>query len=686
MTRQFDNRAAAGSGPSSAASVSHQVPVRAPQIVGEVLGSPGAPLEDSSHAALAPRFGRDFSQVRVHTGGRAAESARAVGADAYTVGNDIVFAAGQYAPGTSAGDRLLAHELTHVAQHRHATPAPGPIRIGGQDDHAEREADSVAAGQTGLVGAASGPPVLRRQIAPEPAADLAVRFSDAVAKRNWANAVRALTKMSAADQRAELEALDPATRGHLRSASARLDPSPDNQLVHDIEALDAAPPGLRDTQAPQAQVEPDVAAMSVVRKLLKAAGYAEPHLAPDAWAQVKALFTPQSLGIMGAFAVLYIAAQWSPAGWVADGIALATLTVSVFFAGMTVLRVAANFGRFLAAAKATTDQDLRVAGEALSQAIIEGGFALLMVLLSRVMGRSVSGRGPGTGGGRPYEGPPPTGYVDAVTEAGLVRMPVAAAAVVPKTASAMQRLASLAVITPPVPGGPGVSEGPASSGGSGGSGGSTPGPTPSKPSKGPEIWEEISEELQLDPASTKAGPVDVATAVRDARAAGLTGPPGKPGTVDLATQPHRAAPAARRGYGVSGKDVQSAHLAPTSFMRKVPGYSRDRADTVLLDRATHAAFDRYWQNWAMDQRRAGRPATKPVTASEMYEVMLKAIDQIPNIEQRTKNAMAWRLYLELFRDHGLTPKSFVDLPYPNMTAAPSGLLVPSTTAPDAETR
>ena len=63
-----------------------------------------------------PRFERDFSQVRVHADAHAAESAQAVQALAYTVGSDIVFGAGQYAPATTAGQRLLAHELTHVVQ------------------------------------------------------------------------------------------------------------------------------------------------------------------------------------------------------------------------------------------------------------------------------------------------------------------------------------------------------------------------------------------------------------------------------------------------------------------------------------------------------------------------------------------------------------------------------------------
>jgi len=76
----------------------------------------GQPLAVSLRGFFEPRFGYSFDQVRVHTGGAAAESARAVNALAYTVGRDIVFGAGQYRPDTSAGQRLLAHELTHVVQ------------------------------------------------------------------------------------------------------------------------------------------------------------------------------------------------------------------------------------------------------------------------------------------------------------------------------------------------------------------------------------------------------------------------------------------------------------------------------------------------------------------------------------------------------------------------------------------
>ena len=88
----------------------------APPIVHDVLRSPGQPLDTAARAFMEPRFGHDFSRVRIHTDARAAESAAAINARAYTVGRDIVFAPGRYEPASTAGGKLLAHELTHVVQ------------------------------------------------------------------------------------------------------------------------------------------------------------------------------------------------------------------------------------------------------------------------------------------------------------------------------------------------------------------------------------------------------------------------------------------------------------------------------------------------------------------------------------------------------------------------------------------
>ena len=92
-----------------------------PPSVHEVLRSPGQPLDPATRTFFEPRFGHDFSQVRVHTDSQAAASARAVNAIAYAVGQDIAFGEGQYAPQTVEGRQLLAHELTHVVHQRGAS-------------------------------------------------------------------------------------------------------------------------------------------------------------------------------------------------------------------------------------------------------------------------------------------------------------------------------------------------------------------------------------------------------------------------------------------------------------------------------------------------------------------------------------------------------------------------------------
>ena len=114
-----------------------------PPGVHEVLRSPGQPLDASTRAFMEPRFGHDFSHVRVHTGAQAAKSAQAVSARAYTVGHDIVFAEGEYSPEISGGRQLLAHELTHVVQ-QGAGRMARLQRQGGQEARPASQIDSRA--------------------------------------------------------------------------------------------------------------------------------------------------------------------------------------------------------------------------------------------------------------------------------------------------------------------------------------------------------------------------------------------------------------------------------------------------------------------------------------------------------------------------------------------------------------
>ncbi|WP_217913359.1 DUF4157 domain-containing protein [Miltoncostaea marina] len=108
----------------------------------------GRPLDGATRDRMAARLGDGLGDVRVHEGPEAAGLAHAVSARAFTVGADVFFAPGEHRPGTRDGDRLLAHELTHVAQQR-GGPANGPMAVSEPGDPAEREADAVADGLAG---------------------------------------------------------------------------------------------------------------------------------------------------------------------------------------------------------------------------------------------------------------------------------------------------------------------------------------------------------------------------------------------------------------------------------------------------------------------------------------------------------------------------------------------------------
>jgi hypothetical protein len=105
----------------------------------------GSPLSDGTRRYFETRFAADFRAVRVHDDDAAGQASRSIGALAFTRGSDIVFGAGQYAPGTAAGRHLLAHELTHVVQQAgNAELNRHELSVGPADNATEREADRVA--------------------------------------------------------------------------------------------------------------------------------------------------------------------------------------------------------------------------------------------------------------------------------------------------------------------------------------------------------------------------------------------------------------------------------------------------------------------------------------------------------------------------------------------------------------
>jgi len=157
-------------------STSDRVEPHASKEVNNVLRSSGQSLDRGALNYMGPRFGRNFGNVRIHADSQASESAQSLNAQAYTVGNQIVFGKGHYNPNSSAGKRLLAHELTHVVQQsQNSSLMKQSYQIDAQNSLAESEADRVADSVTksGLnsappsIGARSGGLALQRQ-APSP--------------------------------------------------------------------------------------------------------------------------------------------------------------------------------------------------------------------------------------------------------------------------------------------------------------------------------------------------------------------------------------------------------------------------------------------------------------------------------------------------------------------------------------
>ena len=121
----------------------------APSSVHAALNAPGQPLAAGTRAFFEPRFGHDFSVVRVHADSRAAASARAFNALAYTTGQHVVFAEGNFSPQTMKGKRLLAHELAHVVQQTSQASTPHLQRAPDDEPKPRRDVAIVGEGWEG---------------------------------------------------------------------------------------------------------------------------------------------------------------------------------------------------------------------------------------------------------------------------------------------------------------------------------------------------------------------------------------------------------------------------------------------------------------------------------------------------------------------------------------------------------
>jgi Domain of unknown function (DUF4157) len=188
--------------------------IAAPPIVHEVLRSRGQPLDSGTRAIMEARFGYDFSGVRAHSGTAAEQSARDMNANAYTVGQNIVFGAGQFAPHQSFGRTLIAHELAHVVQ-QGSTKYPAASQ-GNCERDAEDAAVSVDSGNAPVVRTSAVSGTVQRQASTGPIAQASQKKSRLVRiERYWHSpSARAFFEDGSNEEVTFVEggSLDPATQ------------------------------------------------------------------------------------------------------------------------------------------------------------------------------------------------------------------------------------------------------------------------------------------------------------------------------------------------------------------------------------------------------------------------------------------------------------------------------------------
>ena len=402
----------------------------APASVDRVLASSGRPLEPSLQQDMEQRFAHDFSRVRVYSGEVAEQSAREVSANAYTVGHNIIFGTGRFESGTQEGRRLIAHELTHVVQQS----GSNGIHVGRGSE--KRDRSSISAHSSPRDDA-----VVQRDQTDETEEERRRKatfghlpLSPEVAA-SWG-----LPSRSPGIPKAN--GTIPKDGANSHTSPPGLAPKPQAHTLEDVIALANVDPHRNKRGHESVIGDEEVIKMTGIQRLSRAVDFAkqDDSLRGDVKAEIEALFTPQAIAGMAFFAGLYIAAQLTPAGWIADGIALTALTISAIFVGAVLFDIMKNLGIFISAINARTYSQLRESGHALTRAIAKAGIALVIALLTRTL----------KGAAKSYDGPPPPSFADAVTPDGLViRAPAAAIEAVPQAKSPAVNLAAKVVGAPP---------------------------------------------------------------------------------------------------------------------------------------------------------------------------------------------------------------------------------------------
>jgi hypothetical protein len=404
----------------------------APASIDRVLSSPGSPLEPGLQQDMGQRFGHDFSQVRIHTDAAAERSARVVNANAYTVGQDIVFGASRFAPETHEGRRLIAHELTHVIQQSGAEACE---KCGTQSMYPSNKVqlqrqpnDVVVIPQSVVIGVEKFPPPATLGYG-----DLVKLIDKLIEIWRKDGLAQLQVEITLPGYLAEVDKILAApVRGILKPLTKiAFKPTKLYQIpMRQGETRDSYPPSVRDRLIPvsSAQSQPDtepkaaasakipsptmasksVSEMTGVEKLVEA--YNRANIKASEREKLASLVTPEALAIAFiSFVLTFIAAQLTPVGWTADiGIALTGI-----FIGSSLFAAMEHLIKFADARNAIADEQLDQAGAEFAAAVAEIEIDAIILIVTH-------GVGGGSKGGTPFKGSSSARVVLGTTEQGFV--------------------------------------------------------------------------------------------------------------------------------------------------------------------------------------------------------------------------------------------------------------------------
>ncbi len=406
--------------------------------VNRILASSGRPLDSALQQEMEQHFGYDFSQVRVHSDADAGQSAQDVRAHAYTVGHNIVFGTGQFAPHTHAGRHLLAHELAHVIQQDGSTPT-AHLEISNPHSPAEHEATSIAdqfPPMTPSQGKQQPIPhplrVTHPAIMRSPIFDSTMEICHHLLKSRVFHVSQGgivVTAHASWEASPDWRGAEPPSCGHDmynmtltrvawpfdsevancefqngRSVSKNWTGLPEDDYYLTIWTNNTNPNCCLRGEISVSQesglngssCSGDIATLSTGEKIGKAIELSAGKLGGETGKRISELLTPKSIAIMVAFTGAYVFSQTTPVGWLADIIVVGLIAATVWMLGQEAIEIIKLLIEFFkTASEATNEEGIDHAAVLFAQAITKVGVDIIVAILFHKAGKAANLTPPG---------------------------------------------------------------------------------------------------------------------------------------------------------------------------------------------------------------------------------------------------------------------------------------------------